>query len=242
MRNKQDYITNAKNRHEKNEELITVIIFERPSNIRLKTINFPFIKVNGKSLLEKQIDSIQSVFKNYEIIFCCGNSPFKVFEYLKKINHKNIRIVENQCFQDSNCCESIRLALNNTFNEKVLIFPEDIMLSASSIANIELNSSCILTNNENNFNNFEIGAICEDSRLDNLTIGIKQNYWTEILFLNDGKTIKEFKTILSLDEFKNRLFFESINFLNKRTPIKVVNTKACTKLSNIKTLKRINFE
>lgn len=242
MRNKQDYITNAKNRHDANEELITVIIFERPSNIRLKTLNFPFIKVNGKSLLEKQIESIQSVFKNYEIIFCCGNSPFKVFEYLKKINHKNIRIVENQCFQDSNCCESIRLALNNTFNEKVLIFPEDIMLSPSSIASIELNSSCILTNNENNFNNFEIGAICDDSRLDNLTIGIKQNYWTEILFLNDGKTIKEFKTILSLDEFKNRLFFESINFLNKKSPIKVVNTKPCTKLNNLKTLKRINFE
>lgn len=243
MRNKQDFITSAKqNKHDNHNDLITVIIFEKPSNARLKTINFPFIKVNGKSLLEKQIENINSVFKNCEIIFCCGNKSYKIFDYVRKINNTNLRLIENQYFYESNCCESIRVSLNNTFNEKVLILPEDIMLCPSILSNIEQNSNCILTHSNNTDNNFDIGAICDGQKLENLTIGIKQNYWTEILYLSSGKILKEFRTILSLEEFRNKLFFESVNFLNKKYEIKVINTKQCIKLNNIKTLKRINFE
>jgi hypothetical protein len=243
MRNKNNFITSPKqSNHQPDNELITVIIFEKPSNLKLKTTNFPFIKINGKSLLEKQIDVINSTFINAEIIFVCGNTSLKIFDYIKRGKNSNVRIVENTNFNNSNCCESIRLGLNNTFNNKVLIAAEDTMLNASILNSVDLSSNCILVHDHNNDNNFEIGAIKNDFKLENLTIGIKQNYWTEILFLNNEKTTKEFREILFLDNFRNKLLFEAINHLNLKYNIKTITVPQCIKLNNAKTLKRINAE
>lgn len=243
MRNKDNFITSPKQANNQNDEdLISVIIFEKPSNLKLKTTNFPFIKLHGKSLLEKQVDIINSTFKNAEIIFSCGNSCLKVFDYLKKNKNSNIRIVENQNFETANCCEAIRVALNNTFNNKLLIIPEDILLSSSLLKSVDLFSNSILVHDHNNDNNFDIGAIKNDIKLESLTIGIKQNYWTEILFLSSDKIIKEFREILFLDNFKSKLFFESINYLNQKHEIKTITIQQCVKLNNAKTLKRINAE
>jgi CTP:phosphocholine cytidylyltransferase-like protein len=241
MRNKKDFITTPKAITNSFDELLTVVIFERPSNAKLKTVLFPFIKINGKPLLEKQIEAIESSIKTFEVIFCCGPSSNKIHEYAKKYKHINLRIVENQLFNDTNCCESIRLAINNTLNNKILILPEDILLSRS-ILNETIGNSCVYVHDHNGDNNFEIGAICNDDQLESLTIGIKQNYWTELLFLNDDKTLKDFKNIINDDFFKNKLFFEAVNILNQKNQLVVKKVKQCYKLNNAKTLKRINFE
>lgn len=243
MRNKNNFITSPKQAccyHE--DEFVTVIIFEKSCNLRLKTNNFPFIKVHGKAILDKQIEIISSMFKNFEIIFVCGNSCLKIFEHAKKYKNINLRIVQNQNFSSSNCCESIRVALNNTFNNKILILPEDILIPQNSFKNLDLLSNFVFVYDNNNDNNFEIGAIKNDLKLESLTIGIKQNYWTEIFFIGDNKTLKDFREILFQDNFKNKLFFESINFLAKKHDINIVNITQCTKLNNAKILKRINAE
>lgn len=134
------------------------------------------------------------------------------------------------------------MALNNTFNNKLLIIPEDILLSSSLLKSVDLFSNSILVHDHNNDNNFDIGAIKNDIKLESLTIGIKQNYWTEILFLSSDKIIKEFREILFLDNFKSKLFFESINYLNQKHEIKTITIQQCVKLNNAKTLKRINAE
>lgn len=241
MRNKKDFITTPKAIPGSFEELLSIIIFERPSNAKFKTSAFPFIKTNGKPLIEKQIETIESTIKSFEIIFCCGPSSNKIYEYTKKYKNINFRIVENQLFNDTNCCESVRLALNNTLNNKILILPEDILLSRNILEQTSGNS-CIYIHDHNGDNNFEIGAICNDNKLESLTIGIKQNYWAELLFLNDDKTLKDFRNIVNEDFFKNKLFFEAVNSLNQKHQLLVQKIKQCYKLNNAKTLKRINFE
>jgi len=242
MRNKDNFITTPKRENnDQISEFITVIIFEKSSNLKFKTTNFPFIKYNGKSLLEKQIEIINSSFKNVEIIFVCNNTySLKIFEYIKKQKYSNVRIIENANFNITNCCESIRLGINNTFNNKLLIIPEDILLPSCVLKSININSNNVLVCDHNDDNNFEIGAIINYEILENLTIGIKQNYWTEMLFLGIEKSIKELREILFTDNFKNKLFFEAVNKLNSNQTIEIIKTSQCAKLNNAKTLKRVN--
>ena len=241
MRNKDNCIASPKQPHGNENDLITFIIFEKPSNIRLKSIHFPFIRVHGKSLLEKQIDVIRSVFKNFEIIFVCGKSYLKIFDHLKQHQNSELRLIENQNFDTSNCCESIRIGLTNTFNNKVIIMPEDIIFSNSFFKYMDNQHSSIFVHQNNFDNNFDIGAIYNDDKLENLTIGIKENYWSEILFLHNEKVLSQFKEILFSQNFKNKMFFESINYLNYIYSIKVINIPQCIKINNVKILKRINI-
>jgi CTP:phosphocholine cytidylyltransferase-like protein len=182
-----------------------------------------------------------SSIKSFEIIFCCSRVSNKIFDHTKKYKNINFRIIENQLFQDSNCCESIRIATNNTFNEKFLILSEDILLSKNILDGTH-GSSKIFIHDQNPDNNFEISAICDKENLENLTIGIKQNYWAESLFLNEEKTAKDFRSILNEEDSKNKLFFEIVNSLNKKHQLKTTKIKQCYKLNNSKTLKRIDFE
>lgn len=242
MRNKNNFITIAKAKHgnEQSNNFVSIIIFEKLSNLKLKTNNFPFIKTLGGAVLDKQISVLDSAFPNNEIIFSCQNS-FKVFEHIKK-QHANIRIVENPNFTNSNCCESIKLAINNTFNNKLLIIPEDLLLSPVMLEQINLQENYIFVNDHNIDNNFDIGAINNVNYLENLTIGIKQNYWSEALFLGSEISVKAFREILSLESFKNKLFFESINHLGNKHKIQIKKISNIIKLNNAKTLKRINAE
>jgi choline kinase len=242
MRNKDNCIISPKQSANNENELITFIIFEKQSNSKLKSVNFPFIKVHGKPLLEKQIETIQSVYKNFEIIFVCGKSYLKAFDYLKKYQGLQIRLIENSNFEQTNCCESIRIALTNTFNNKVLVLPEDILLSSNTFKFLDMKNSSIFVHENINDNNIDVGTIHENFKLESLTIGIKQNYWSEMLFLHSEKILKDFKELLFMQNYESKLLFEAINQLNYKHKIKVINIPNCVKLNNIKILKRINNE
>lgn len=94
--------------------------------------------------------------------------------------------------------------------------------------------------NESPDSNFEIGIIENNNLLENLSIGIKNKYWSEIFYLNGQKDIGHFLSIVSDPDYKNRFIFEALNEFNRKTQLKIVKTqKPPVKIDNIKTLKRI---
>lgn len=246
MRNKKSFITSPKQQLEFcPTDLISVVIYEQFTNNRLKSHGSPFIKVHGKPLLDKQVEAIQATFKNFEIVFCCGGSnTLKVLEHIKsKFANVNIRIVENQNFTTTNCCESLRVALNNINNSKILICPEDLLLTHNHLKLLKLNTSCLMMQDLNQDNNFDISVIQHNNTLENLVIGIKNSYWSEVLFINGNKEASDLHSIVSHPDFKNKLVFEAVNQLNKKHTIEIILTnKPILKLNNNKTLKRISLE
>ena len=126
MRNHSRYITTPRDEKRKGssttKDFVTVVLFSENHGYRMKSYGpVSLIKIGGKTILEAQVDAIKACFLNFEIIVCSGFETQKTVNFIKeKFPEINIRVVENQVHFNTNCCESARLCLNNTSNDKIL--------------------------------------------------------------------------------------------------------------------------
>mgnify|MGYP001213783157 CR=1 FL=1 len=248
MKHNKKYITSPKHGAKKQErtELVSVILLSENHGYRMKSYGpISLIQVGGKSLLERQIESIQAAFVNFEIILCSGFETEKIVNFIKdKYKDVNIRVVENQVHYNSNCCESTRLCINNTTNSRILLCGGSVLIAPSHLEMIDLNQSSIVTQDEDANSSFEVGVVAsQKSRLENLSLGVKFHYWTELVYLSNEKIIRAIYAIVSNPEYKNRFVFEAINELSAKHDIRVVNNSQAPlrKIDNLKTLKRIQW-
>lgn len=240
---KTNCITTPKNSGGKNssKEFITFIILGENHGHRMKSYGpVSLVRVGDKTILEKQIETIKSCFLNYEIIVCAGFESKKITSFVK-LNFKNyrIRIVENQVHFNSNCCESARLCINNTMNNKLMIINGGVFMNQEHFRLIKYEDSCIITQDSNSGGNLEVSAISHNNSLESLCLGIKNNYWAEVLYLPNENTINKFYNIVSNIDFKNKFMFEAINELSQKSRINVCkNThNNIIKINDLKTLK-----
>tara|TARA_R100000808_G_scaffold20900_1_gene45214 strand:+ start:2079 stop:2873 length:795 start_codon:yes stop_codon:yes gene_type:complete len=245
MRKKSQFITTPSPTNKtQGGELITIVLLAENYGYRMKSKGaLSLVEVKGKSLLEIQIQAIRAVFTNFEIILCCGYDSKSVYEFIqKRINNVNIRIVENQVYENSNCCETARIALNNTLNEKIIIMNGGLLISASHLKEIDTQKTCILSQANKKMEDFEIGVVESESRVQNMSLGVKERRWLDLLFLSGKKNVKTFYNIVSSMDFKNRFLFEAINELTQDVCVENVDirtTRLC-KVDSIKSLKRID--
>ena len=245
MRSTSDFITSTRKIDQDpiSKDFVTVIILGENYGHRMKSYGpVPLINIDGKTLLGKQISAIRSTFKNYEIVLCTGFDADKVASIVKeKFADVNIRMVENQIHLNSNCCESVRLCLNNVSNNKVIILGGGIEITSKHLEMLDIDKNEVMIQKQENDENFEIGAIVlEDDILGHLTFGVYEKYWTEILCLSGEKSISSFRNIIKGVEYKNRFLFEAINNLSNEHSVNVkINTKSkIMKIDNIKTLRK----
>ena len=246
MKNKTRFITSPKNldsSHHRKTEFVSVVLFSENHGYRMKSYGpVPLITIDGKSLIETQINAIKSTFANFEIILCSGFETERTVNFIKeKFCNLNIRIVENQVHYNSNCCESARLCINNTMNNKILVCGGGVLLTPTCLNLIDLNTSMVVYQNQNDDSNFEVGVVHHENRLEGMSIGVKNQYWIELLYLSDQKTIQFLYSILSNPEYKNRFIFEAINQLPNRHTILVKKNQnnPIIKVNSLRALKRI---
>ena len=244
MRNK-NFITGTQkgNQKIKIDDFFTIIILGENHGYGMKSYGpLPLIKIHNKTLIERQINAIKDTFINFEIILCTGYDSVKTINFIReKFSNINIRAVENQIHYNSNCCESARLCLNNTKNDNIIILGGGVLLLPSQLSRLNFSHSTVITQDQPDDSNFEVGVIQNNGNFEQFSLGIKQEYWTEIIYLNGFPTVNKFSNIISNMEYKNRFLFEAINELSKSTQIKVQKntTKPIVKINNIKALKRI---
>ena len=245
MRTNDRFITSP--RVDKNSgpktEFGSVILFSENHGYRMKSYGpIPLVKIKGRSLLERQVEAIKSTFHNFEIIVCSGFETERTVNFIKEnFSDINIRVVENQVHYNSNCCESARLCINNTMNNKIVFCGGGVLLTPGHLDMIDLNKSMLIYQEQQNDANFEVGVVFNKNKLEGLSVGVKNQYWTELLYLSNKKQIKALYAILSNPEYKNRFIFEAVNELASKNEILVKNNykKPIIKVNNIKTLKRI---
>ena len=147
----------------------------------------------------------------------------------------NIRIVENQLSNNSNTCESIRLAINNTNNDKIYIIDGKLLIYPELFKN-RLDNTFIYIE-DNPCENLEVGInINENNTVEHFSYGASK-IWSEILYLGEKNTIENFRKIISTIDFKNKFMFEALNELikSKKDIDYVVNLSPLKKVNNIKT-------
>jgi len=241
MKNKK-YIVDARREDKKKRgDFVSVVLLSENYGYRMKSYGpMSLLKIDKSSLIEQQINVIKSFFINYEVIVCCGFEAKKTIDYLKcNFKNENVRIIENQVYSNSNSCESARLCLNNTMNHKILILHGDLVITHDMLDQIDFNTNCVLTQDDNKYKNYCISVIQNNKDLKNMCVGGKSNFWADCIYLENEESISKFSNILNNIEFKNKFLFEAINELLKTTPIKVCRNegRSIFKINNIKSLK-----
>lgn len=220
------------------DDLISVIILSDCPGYRMKSYgSMPLVNIDTKHLIDLQIEAIKKAYKFYEIILCVGFDADKIAKYVcNKYNKINIRIVENQLFNSSNSCEAIRLALNNTMNNKLLIIDGSLLFSHKTLKSLKLDSNATLTQKIPS-ENLQIGINVNDNDIaQHFSFGAYKT-WSEILFLNDVESIHHLKKFLSHPDSKKKFIFEAINDLIRNDVyIRCIENKySVHKLDNVKT-------
>lgn len=232
-------IKSARKNIEKYDEFISFILLCDSPGYRMKSYGSScLLEIGGNKLLDIQIQTINSYFENKEIILCVGFDSSSIIKYVRNsYKNINIRIVENQLYDKTNSCESLRLCLNNTLNDKVFVIDGSILLNYNIFANLSFKDNLLFTQNKSN--NFEIGFnINEKNLVEYISYGA-YNVWSEILYLNSATD--SMRKLLINEQFKNKLIFEAINELIKnKNHFKPVNHKYnFEKINNIKTYHKL---
>lgn len=225
-------------KNNKQSELISVVLVCDSPGYRMKSYGpLSLVSIKNLKLIDHQIQAIINTFENYEIVLCLGFDSEKVCRYIRsKYKSKNIRIVENQLYNSSNSCESLRISLNNILNNKIIVCDGNLLLNKKSLNIINTNISCALFEKKPT-ENLEVGFNKDDfNNIQYFSYGAKY-IWSEICFLNGEAIIEDLRKILTSYDSKTRFIFEAINELIKmRYEFKAIqNQHPIIKLNNIKT-------
>lgn len=223
-------------------ELITIILLCDSPGYRMKSYGpISLININDLKLIDIQISAIKQVFSNFELIVCLGFDSDKVTKYIRsKYANLNIRFIENQLYNSSNSCESLRLSLNNTFNNKILICDGNLLLNNKCLSNIDIKTSCALIE-KNPCETLEIGLNTDaNNKIQHFCFGATK-IWSEILFLCGEEIIESLRRIIVSYESKTRFIFEALNeLINMKYSVNcITNNSKILKINNIKTYHNI---
>lgn len=247
MRQRSRYITSAVQgdgkKHNGIDSLVSIVLFSENHGYRMKSYGpISLMKIEGKTLIQRQVEAIKAAFKNFEIVLCSGFETARTVNFVKtNFADVNIRVVENQIHFNSNCCESARLCMHNINNDKVIMCNGSLLISPQVFSQIDYTRSTILCQQEDDFKNFDIGVVENDGILEHLSVGVKDKVWNEIIYMKNRKVINALYSIVSNPEYKNRFLFEAVNVLLKdhRFFAKENDSHNVLKIENIKTLKRV---
>lgn len=230
--------TVSKEKQDKKEDLITVILLCDLPGYRMKSYGpTSLIKIHNKYLLDIQINAIKKSFANYEIIICLGFEGEKIAKYIRsKYKDSNIRLVENQLYNNCNSCEGIRIGINNTFNDKLLIIDGSLVFSNKVLSLVDTNHTCAITEKYPS-ENLEIGInINVKNNAQHFSFGAYKT-WSEIFFLLGHECIESLRKFLNNIESKKKFSFEAINEVikNEHDILCIENKIPIYKINNIKT-------
>lgn len=168
------------------------------------------LKIGAEVLVEKQINNIRHHMDG-EILLVIG---YKANKIIRKIsNIKNIRIIENQNFDNTNAAESIRLAVNNNTSDRLLAIHGDILFNSDTLKEANYNKSFLLIDNSGMIKEREVGLTALNGVATNLSYDLSTK-WCQIVYFAE----REYKILKSLCRkdtlnMKNILLFELINVI-----------------------------
>jgi len=201
-----------KNANAAKEHFVSIIILADRIN-RDKKNNISYLStIKNKCVIDIQLSHILSTFKNLEIIISINNDQHDLLNYIKSsYSSKNIRFVENCSSSDTNDSESLRLCLNNIYNDKIIVIKGGVLFPIYDLSKIDLDKSGIIIGPLDR--RFEVGVIYnEKQNLDHLGFGLN-NSWVEIFWINNMHSINALRGIVSTKMYKKKFIFEALNDL-----------------------------
>lgn len=160
--------------------------------ILLHASNYNYIKTYGPrclyrventTVLDKQIDALNKVFKDTNIFVVTGFKSKKIKYHLK--HHKNVFVIENIKYEDTNDLYSLSLGIEYIDNH-VLIIQDNIIFKPVLFNKFKTDvSKLFLSHNQK----FELGCIVDKTNyINNISWGLK-NYWTNMVYIKNHELL-----------------------------------------------------
>lgn len=160
-----------------------------------------------ETILDKTIANIEREYPYSDIIVVVGFESEKV---IKSLPH-NIRIVENKQFEETNIAESIRIGINASSTDKLLIVYGDLVFNVYSIRDLTSDGPCAVVDSKDRFKEEEIGVTVVDGCITNFAYGLPKK-WSQIAYF-ENESFEILKTLCS-DKRKSKLYpFELFNII-----------------------------
>lgn len=191
---------------------ITVIILAANIGYGMKSYGpKTLLNINDKeTLLEHQINLIKTVFPQADIILVVG---FLADRIIRKCP-PGVRIIENQLYEQTNEVTQIRLALNATLTDRVLIIKDDIIFNAETLKEISKDKSCIIYDTHGQIDEDNIGVIVVDHYATNFAFGMPAK-WCHIAYLI-SKELKIVRSLCNNKDHHKLYFFEILKMMLDR--------------------------
>ena len=189
-----------------------------------------------ETILHKIIANVKTVYPNSEVTVVVGFEADRVIKALPD----DIRIIENQFYQETNVVESLRLALNSTVSQNALIIYGDLIFNTNAIDGLTDGESSIVVDSKNSFKNEEVGVTIVDGIATNFAYGLDTK-WGQIIYLED-EALLLFKTLCA-NRKRNKMYpFELfIMIMNEVINIRAIEPTGM-KIKEVDSLKDIKYE
>ena len=176
------------------------------------------IKIGGKCLLELQLEALSSMFSEPNILVGIGVESQKI---VKKFTGR-VRFVENQLYKTTGPFETLRLLVNSSTDDSLLVIHGDLYFNSNILDGADFSKSFVVSDTTGSILEREVGITSVNNKASILSYGLKDK-WAQIAFF----TGRELATLRSLccksnDDSKHLLTFEIINsIINKGGSFKV---------------------
>ena len=195
-------------------------------------------------IIDQQISSIRSMYRNTQITIAAGFEYEKVKQY---INHryKNIELIHNQDYASSNEVGNIKLFLDSSVEDMDYLFVMNggVLLKNKSISFNKIKGSSKIFLMRSIKNNFSLGCSKKDT-IEYIFYDLEIP-WCECVLLN-RKSIDNLRDFLNDNSIKNMYTFELLNhifhkdsmepiYINKNHIMKITNSSELIKAKNFLT-------
>lgn len=158
------------------------------------------------TILDNQIRHIKSNLKRQEIIVVAG---FKYDKIKEKYSAKNLKIIENPLYDNTNVASSIALGLEHTSSNNIVILYGDLIFNSYALKAPFGRESMIITDKYGLMDKDEVGSVIVNNKVQNMMYDLP-NKWAHILYIT-GNELSALRMLCKNTNYHNHFGFELIN-------------------------------
>jgi len=193
---------------------ISIILLSAGIEDRAKGQGTPCLfDVGSVVMLDYQIDTLNKIFAKCEIIPVIGFQSSKIINRI----HNKIGVVENQLYSETNCVESLRLGVNSTVSDNILIIHGNTIFNQGVFVDHSFSKPFVLYDEDGVMKEDNVGLISNNGVLNNMYYGLDKK-WCNILYTT-GKATKELRSVINKEKYSKKLMYEVVNEVIKLTKI-----------------------
>lgn len=225
------FVTSTRNRDvTKRKNELSVVILCGVMGYRMKSYGSKALLSleDGVKVIDRIIENVCIHFPNSEIIVSVGFDADNLISHLPQTVH----VVENQLHENTNTLEELRLAMNASTNENVLVIHGDLIFNQFALEKVTRHGSSIVVDTKDQIDSDEVGATIVDNKVTIMTYGVDTK-WGYIAYFT-GRELELLRSIVSNRTRKKWFIFEAVNEVinkggtftpveNKRTEIYRIN-------------------